>query len=34
VLAASLALPPSPVRHLRDLTDFRPEPRTIDADDD
>ncbi|GAB3850664.1 MFS transporter [Dactylosporangium cerinum] len=34
VLAAPLALVLSPVRHLRELTDFQPERRTIDADDD
>ncbi|WP_327011089.1 MFS transporter [Dactylosporangium sp. NBC_01737] len=34
VLAAPLVLVLSPVRHLHDLTDFRPQRRTIDADDD
>ncbi|GAA3227117.1 MFS transporter [Dactylosporangium siamense] len=34
VLAAPLALVLSPVRRLRELTDFQPDRRTIDADDD
>lgn len=33
-LAAPLVLVSSPVRRLRELTDFRPQPRTVDAADD